>query len=377
VRKMNILMMSSSTGVGLTYHISRLLIELKKMGVNVAAIADRGEQESGLSAKIEAQGVRLYRAELDSFNPLAILRGAKTTRNVLLKERTDVVHVQGVSQMARACLARFHLNHGKSVYLVYTLNNLPWNCLYSVIDACADLVIAPTEQVRRLAINAGISCTKIKVVHNWLDINQFDEYMHRTFNFSAVVSSAFSNADNTLVYLANLYKHKDHATLFHSLCEVIKEYPRTKVLLLGQGPEEPFLRELSARLNIAKNIVFAGRVCYEWVPKILSMADFGVVTSTRETFGHAIIEPLAAKKPVISTPVGVAPEIAKHNVGLIVRKEDPEALSSAILYLIENPKEARAMGLNGRQLVQEMFSVETIASALRGVYDSIATDFVQ
>ena len=185
-------------------------------------------------------------------------------------------------------------------------------------------------------------------MHNWLDLTQFDSYLNRPPSFSATVNRALADADNTLVCLANFYKHKDHITLFHALIEVKKEHPRTKVLLLGHGPQQSFLQSLAAKLDISNNVVFAGRVCYRWVPKILSMADCGILTSIKETFGQAIIEPLAATKPIISTPVGIAPELSIYKVGLIVPKKDPRSLSSAILQLIENPKELKAMGLRGR-----------------------------
>ena len=145
--KANILLMSSSTGIGLTYNLSMLLIELKRRGVDIKAISSTGEQEDGLFNSVKTKGIKTYQADLDNFHPLSILRSAKTTRDVLLNERINIVHVQGISQLVRACLAKSTLHKKMKVHVVYTLNSFPKRFLYPAINTSTDLVIAPSEQV--------------------------------------------------------------------------------------------------------------------------------------------------------------------------------------------------------------------------------------
>jgi glycosyltransferase involved in cell wall biosynthesis len=68
---------------------------------------------------------------------------------------------------------------------------------------------------------------------------------------------------------------------------------------------------------------------------------------------------MACGKPVVASRVGGLPDqvIDGYN-GFLVPPRDPRALADRILHLLENPSEARRMGLNGRRLVEERFDIE-------------------
>jgi len=86
-------------------------------------------------------------------------------------------------------------------------------------------------------------------------------------------------------------------------------------------------------------------------------------------FGRVNIEAMCCKKPVVATTQGGIPEIVLHEkTGLLVPPGDANALSEAILRLINNPKESRRFGEEGRKRVAENFSMEIHASKIERVY---------
>jgi len=369
---MNILMMASSKGIGLTYHIARLLVEFKQQGINVVGLSSSREQEKGIMEKVEAEGVNIYKdpcmEKLDLFN---IWKSAKLIKRILMTEEINIVHVQGFSHLIRVLAAlKFLRGDSRKVKIVFTLNAYPSNHLFFLINKYVDVLIVPSSQAKELAIGCGISPYKIKVVYNWLDIKRFDEYASKVHGYPDSVKNAFENTGQKVVYLANFNPHKDHITLLHALAKVLSRYPKTTLLLLGHGPLQSYIEGLTVKLNLQNNVIFAGRVPYMVVPNILSRANVGVVTSIKETFCHAVIEPMAAYKPVVSTPVGVAPEIVKNSVtGFLVPKRKPYELADAIMFLLNNPEKAKEMGSKGRELVERMFSMEAIVNKLERAYN--------
>jgi glycosyltransferase involved in cell wall biosynthesis len=68
-----------------------------------------------------------------------------------------------------------------------------------------------------------------------------------------------------------------------------------------------------------------------------SKCDAWLLASRSEGFGLPIIEAMACRTPVISTPVGAAPEILGDGTGILVRPEDPEEMAKAIEYMCQLP----------------------------------------
>ena len=99
---MNILIMASSKGIGLTYHISRLLLEFKRQGIDIVALTSNREQERGIIGELEAEGVKLYKdACIENLDPLNFWKSVRLVKRVLITEEIDIVHVQGVSHIIK------------------------------------------------------------------------------------------------------------------------------------------------------------------------------------------------------------------------------------------------------------------------------------
>ncbi len=371
---MNILMMAYSRVVGLTYYLSRLLISLHKKNIKVAALTNGHEQERGITKEIEDEGVSHYvDSNLDCFDPIRIWKSAAYIRRILIEQDIDVVHVQGFSDLIRVLFALRYKDTTRKVKTVYTLNTFFPIYVCRFISKYADLTLVPSQQAKEFIIKAGASQLKTRVIHNWLNLGQFDKYMFAELKYSSAFAEAINDADGNFAYSANLLPHKDHASVIRALVGVRKQYPKIKLLLLGEGPLEQSLKKLSRKLNLQDNIIFLGRLPYRLVPGILNKVNAGIVSSTRETFCHSIVESLAARKPIITTPVGVAPEIMKYGVGIMIPKKDPLALSNAIVSVLDNPERTKEMGLEGRRVVERMFAIDRIVEKLEKAYDFVST----
>jgi glycosyltransferase involved in cell wall biosynthesis len=148
--------------------------------------------------------------------------------------------------------------------------------------------------------------------------------------------------------------------------------PVCQVLLVGEGPAEQSLRTLSERLGISPRVAFVG--VRRDIPEVLSLMNIFVLPSLYEGFGIAILEAMAAGKPVIATTVGGIPEfVVPGQSGLLVPPGDASALARAIKQLLDEPEKARAMGRQGQEHVKTHYSIESVVRQHEQLYEFCLT----
>ncbi len=173
--------------------------------------------------------------------------------------------------------------------------------------------------------------------------------------------------------VSSLTPHKGHEYLIQAASLVLDTLPPVKFLIVGDGPLRKRLEEQAKELNIHSSVIFTGK--RKDIPEILSLLDVFVLPShTREGLGIAIIEAMAAERPVVATDIGGIPEVVDDGeTGVLVPPEDTEALSKAIITLLQDPPRAKTMGEKGRTRIKEMFTTTKMLSEIEHVYQSLTS----
>ncbi len=147
---------------------------------------------------------------------------------------------------------------------------------------------------------------------------------------------------------------------------VLRSYPEAYFLLAGDGRERSELSDRAQALGIGERFCLLG-----WrddVPSLLKAMDLFVIPSLNEGMGRSAVEAMAAGLPVVASRVGSLPEVVAHgDTGLLVPPADPEALASAILSLLKDPRGRRAMGERARAAV-DPYSVEIMVERIEALY---------
>jgi glycosyltransferase involved in cell wall biosynthesis len=144
---------------------------------------------------------------------------------------------------------------------------------------------------------------------------------------------------------------------------------RCQLVIVGEGPARADLESLRDRLGLSGYVVFTGT--RRDVPRVLHALDVFVLPSLFEGFGIAILEAMAAGKPVVATRVGGIPEfVMDGKTGLLVEPGNAAALAEAIESLLRDPERARAMGLRGRACALTAFQVSTVVRRHEQVYEA-------
>src|SRR4029077_21103112 len=132
------------------------------------------------------------------------------------------------------------------------------------------------------------------------------------------------------------------------LIEAAAMLPRTGrrilVAIAGNGPARDRLELLASNLGVSDRVIFLG--FREDVGNLLAACDLVVLPSLREGLSIALLEAMAAGKPIVATSIGSQREVASQgDMACLVRPADPLALGEAILRLAGGPgAEGRVWG---------------------------------
>jgi L-malate glycosyltransferase len=197
-----------------------------------------------------------------------------------------------------------------------------------------DLLIANAQAVADDArAQERVPGQKIAVVYNGLPDAAFAE--HEPANIQTRVP--------ILVCVANLKIYKGHRDLLDAAAHLQARGRPCTLLLAGDGDERRSLERQAERLGI--DVRFLG-ACHTIGP-LLARADVVVHPSHTEGMSNAVMEAMAAGRPVVATSVGGTPELLRDR-GVLVPARDPAALAAAVERLLADPEYAAALGQRAR-----------------------------
>lgn len=239
----------------------------------------------------------------------------------------------------------------------------------------AHVVVANAEAVRQELIRDGVPASKIATIHNGMDMSRVvpSANLDRA-GLLASVGLPAAPERRFVTIVANLRSsYKDQPTFLKAAQRVTKAVPDAAFVLAGEGPLIEDLRVMSRELGIESQTFFLGR-CMR-IADLLAVSEVCVLSSKDgEGFSNAIVEYMAAARPVVATDVGGASEaIITGETGYIVPAGDDEKMAARIIELLLEPDRARAMGERGKLVVQEKFSCETQLARTLGLYEQRLT----
>lgn len=171
-----------------------------------------------------------------------------------------------------------------------------WNSTIKYLYPKADLIISVSEEIKRdLIDNYNIKADKIKVIYNSYDIHGIKEMAKEE------IEDKYSEIFNhpVIITAGRLNKQKGHWHLIRAFSKVKEAIPDAKLVILGEGDLESYLKKLASDLNIIEDVHFLGfqKNPFKYIArsKVFAMASF------HEGFPNALAEAMACGVPVMSS----------------------------------------------------------------------------
>ena len=337
----------------------------------VQGLQARGEEAllvcptgSAIAAQAREHGMRVHEIAMGGDQDIGLIG---RVRALIRRERPDLVHLHSRrgSDVWGALAARLE---GVPTVMSRRNDNPEPRVWFHLKYKLYDRVVAISEGIRQVLLGAGLAPNKVVCVHSAVDTERYRPHRDDIDWFRDEFELAPDEL--TIAMAAQFIARKGHRTLIAALPAVIAVYPRTRVLLFGQGPEMAAMKKLVQRTDLQQHVVFGGfRGDLE---RVLPCIDLMVHPAEMEGLGVALLQAAACGLPIVAGRAGGIPEIVRPGVnGELIEPGDVDALSGHLIRLLGDAALRQRYGAAGRALALAEFSVDAMVEGNLQVYREV------
>jgi len=305
--------------------------------------------------------------------PLWDLAGLVRLSNFLRRERYDIVHTHtskgGFVGRLAARLAGVpvivHTAHG---FAFHERSPRSARHCYSALERIAsrwcDRIVSVSDFHRRWALELGIcSPSKILAIPNGIAALANPEIPRADLRRRLGVRER----DLLVLSMARLAPDKGLEYLIEAATMLLRSERQFQIVIAGEGPLRTQLEDLARNLGVADWVAFLG--FREDVSDLLAACDLVVLPSLREGLSIALLEAMAAGKPIVATSIGSHRELASQaDIARLVPPTDAAALCNAILQLAPDAALRTHLGINARTLYENHYTEERMLNTYKQLY---------
>jgi glycosyltransferase involved in cell wall biosynthesis len=240
------------------------------------------------------------------------------------------------------------------------------------LSRVTDALVAVSPRVRAELLELGIGrADRFEVVPLGLDLEPFASADRRRGELRHELGLEAGTPLAGIV--ARLVPIKAHEVLLDAARRLGGRPVPPRVVIAGDGERRAELEAMAATDGLRGRVHFLG-----WradLPRIYADLDVVVLCSRNEGSPVALIEAMAAGRPVVATRVGGVPDVViDGESGLLVPEDDAPALAQAIARVLDDRELARRLGAAGRQRVVERFGAERLVRDIDALYARLLTE---
>ncbi len=195
------------------------------------------------------------------------------------------------------------------------LKNAVDRWLQDFMRRCQHIII-PSESMRDILVNDYGLKNNFTVIPTGIDLDAYDQASGETIR-----NKRHWEKDIVMISIGRLAPEKNWPLLLHATALVLKEYPRFRLALIGDGPDRKSLEDLAKELGIQKRVTFIGSLSFAETPSYMKAANLFGFASITETQGLATLEAMAAGLPVVAVDASGTRDIAQTwSAGISCRK---------------------------------------------------------
>ncbi len=231
-------------------------------------------------------------------------------------------------------------------------------------------VIANSESVKAMLVDMKFDPARISIVPNGHDLQRYQAPFDRL-----AIRQQFNVAadEKMILYLGRLVDSKRVTDAIAAMPAILSAGHNVKLVIVGQGPEQPALESQVAALGIAERVVFAGP--RNEVVDIQRSADLFLFPSETEGLSNSVIEACLAKLPIVACAVpGVIDVVTHDEQALLVPPRRPDLLADAVHKQLANPTRATARAEAAHQHATHSYSIAQFISGYQAVYEQLLND---
>ena len=217
---------------------------------------------------------------------------------------------------------------------------------------------------------ANVQATSIK---NFIDVEDFDP---KKLDLSTIKDEFNIPRDKKMLFVPRRMTEKNgviYPTL--ALKKVLAKHPDTVLVYAGTGEQMSAIKNEVEKQCLDENVLLLGTVPHDKMKYLYGVSDIVLVPSihsygVEEATSISALEAMGSSSPIIAGAVGGLKEIIHdHQDGLLVEERDTEALSVAILEILDDPEFGGKLAQNARRKIVQEYSHLFAAERYEQIYE--------
>jgi len=355
---------------GAEKNFCEVLLGLDRWMFDPSALVFQGGEQSDL---LRRQGIPVQVNGVTRLLSLHAIRKGREAIRRMKAERTDIVvtyhhdadiwgavvaRLAGVPRVISSRRDMGYQLEGKHVWF------------YRLFPFLFDGFITVSNAVKReIQRRDWIRPEKIRVIHNGIRPGIYD----RSFDVQEIKQRLGIDPSKTVIgSVASFRPIKGQLYLVEAVKELVERHKDLLVVFVGHDDNDygRLVRKRIQEAGLAGYFIFLGERLD--IPEILSVFDVFVLSSVHEGFSNAIVEAMAAGKPVVAPDSGGNPEAVEHGrTGYLYKPCDSRSLAEMLLKLIVNNSLRNTMGCEGKMKVELSFKQEDMIRSNEAYYTSL------
>lgn len=369
---------------GVSTSVLMLKQGLEKLGHEVYVVTVNDEsfsykEEDGV-LKIPSFPIGLMNFRQSGIYPLKALK-------IIKKWKLDIIHSH--TEFSIGTFARL-ISKQLNIPLVHTYHTMYEEYIYYITkgyfdsaskklveyltlflcDKTIDELIVPTEKAKELFKDKYKVKRDVYVIPSGIDTTRFyRENIDKNEIINLKKDLGLKKTDFIVLYVGRIAKEKSIDFLINNFNSVLKQIPKAKMIIVGDGPDIKDLIDLAKKEGLENKIIFAGKAPWTDVPKYYSLCDVFVTASKTETQGLTVMEAMGASKPVVAIrDESFELMITDKKDGLFF--DDEKSYVDMIYEVYKNKKLRDEISFNAR-LTADKYSPYNYAKNVLKVYEKV------
>ncbi|WP_413380559.1 N-acetyl-alpha-D-glucosaminyl L-malate synthase BshA [Alkalihalobacillus sp. 1P02AB] len=347
-------------------------------------LAERGHEVHFITSSVPFRLDRVYpniyyhEVEVNQYSvfqyPPYDLTLASKMAEVAKREKLDVLHVHyALPHAICGILAKQMV--GDELKIVTTLHGTDITVLGydpSLVELIrfaiekSDYVTAVSQDLIKQTKELVATDKEIETVYNFID-----ERVYTRKEVSELRSHyRIKETEKVFIHISNFRPVKrvtDIVKTFHKVVEKVD----AKLLLIGNGPDLPIVRDLVKEYQLEDRVLILGN--QKHIAELLSMSDLLFLLSEKESFGLVALEAMSCGVPVIGTEVGGIPEVVEHGVtGYLCPVGDINCIAEKTIELLNDQSKYESFQQASIERAKTLFYSETIVKQYERIYQNLS-----
>lgn len=331
---------------------SELGIELAKRGNEVHFISyEMPFKINKYYKNIYFHEVEVLEYPLFKYPPYSLSLSVKMAE-IFESAKLDIMHVHyAIPHAASAYLTQRILGEDSNFKFVTTLHGTDitivgnHSSFFKITKFCIENsngVTCVSDYLKQLTVDTFNIKKDIEVIYNFVDTSKYKRNSLDKNKLGIIKKNELG-----IIHISNFRPVKNIRNIIEIFCRIRKEID-SKLMLVGDGPDFAFIKEVVSRLNLNDDVVFLGR--QDNVVPLLNSADLYLLPSKSESFGVSALEALSCSVPVIGTNVGGLKEVVKDGeCGYLFGPEDIGGMTKAALDILSSKSKLEKMTQEARK----------------------------